>query len=202
MDRILNSVPKAMLVFLLIAGGILFIVISDPPHSVCDSQMEAVIKMQAGFLKKDPKSKTILTTKYERLRDQCKLTNNPGGCYELFQELKTMIHDLATVPAECTSRIGSVPEFKKAMWESVELVIQLAWGEKPPESYNAKFGWLETADMSLYCQLKNRIVGVFGESQWNSFREKTLTALPGAQPLNRNQLWDMSLFSENCARYP
>lgn len=202
MDRFLNMLPKNVLAVLAIGGGILFIVLSQPPHSVCDSQMEAIKKSQERFLYKDPKSKKITTTKYERLRDQCKIGNNPGGCYEYFQELKTMLHDLGTLTGECASRVSNETEFKKALWESMELVIQLAWGEKPPTSYNAKFGWLETADISLYCQLKNRILMVFGEEEWNRFREKTSVALPGAQPMSRNQLWDMSLFSENCARYP
>jgi hypothetical protein len=78
----------------------------------------------------------------------------------------------------------------------------LAWGETPPTAYHAKFGWLDTADVSLYCGLKTRIIAFYGDPAWSAFREKMMKELPGAKDLARNQVWDMSLFSENCSRYP
>jgi hypothetical protein len=201
MNNFIQSLPRNVLAFLAIAGGIALIVINSPPHTVCESQVEIVKKLQKKFLYKDDKSK-IKTTKYERLRDTCKGSNNPGGCYEYFAELKNLLHDLGTMPSDCSGSINSIGPVKSALWESAELLVQLAWGEKPPTSYQGKFGWLEVADISLFCQLKSRIISFYGDPAWNSFREKISVELPGAQPMTRNQIWDMSLFSENCARYP
>lgn len=202
MDAILRIIPKNLIAFVAIVGGILFIVLSQPPHTICDSQLEVIQKAQQRFLYKDPKSKKIKTTKYETLYEHCKVTNNPGGCYELFQEMKTLLYDLSTLSSECAVPLGAVAEHKKAIWEVEELLIKLAWGETPPTAYHAKFGWLEIADVSLYCSLKAKIVAFYGEPAWNSFRERMMKDLPGAKDLPRNQVWDMSLFSENCARYP
>lgn len=202
MDKFLSLIPKNTLAFLSIVGGTLFIVLSEPPHSICDSQLEVFKSEQEKLLYKDPKSKKIITTKYQRLLEHCKITNNPGGCYELFQELKIFLHDLSTVPSECSGAVSSLTEVKKALWEPMELLVKLGWGEKPPTAYHAKFGWLDTADMSLYCRLKGRIIQVYGEPDWNAFREKMMRELPGAKDMPRNGVWDMSLFSENCARYP
>jgi hypothetical protein len=201
-DKLFAIFPKNVLAFLLIAGGILFIVLSQPPHSVCDSQMEVVNRNQLHFLFKDPKSKAIKTTKYETLRDHCKLTNNPGGCYELFQELKTMVYDLRTLSSECSAAISGTSEYKRALWDSAEMMVRLAWGEKPPSSYSSKLGWLEVADVSLFCRMRELLVAFYGDSAWESFRERLMKDLPGARELNRNQVWELSLFSENCARYP
>ncbi len=202
MDRLLTLIPRNLIAFVAIVAGILFVVLSDPPHSVCDSQLEVLRESQKHFLYRDPKQAKILTTKYERMRNHCKLTNDPGGCYELFLEMKRLLNDFNTVSGDCGSAAGSVAEHKKALWETVELLVRFAWGEKAPEAYHAKFGWLDKADMSLFCNLKSKIVSFYGEPAWASFREKMMRELPGAKDAARNHVWDMSLFSENCARYP
>lgn len=202
MDKFLADIPKNILALIVIAGGIFLIVLADPPRSVCSSQLDVIKTSQRLFLFKDPKSKMVKTTKFETLRDRCKVTNNPGGCYELFQAVKILLQDLQTLTNECSSAAGGVAEIKRALWDTTDLLVRLAWGEKPPTSYNSKFGWLDTADISLYCNLKERAQIVFGDSAWNRYRDKMMKELPGASELPRNQVWDMSLFSENCARYP
>ncbi|NJL25126.1 MAG: hypothetical protein HC902_08090 [Calothrix sp. SM1_5_4] len=199
----LYTLSKNTLAFVVIAGGILFIIVSSPPHTVCDSQLRVLRESQKRFLYKDPEnSKVIKTTTYEYLRDRCKMTNNPGGCYELFQRMKGFLDGIGTLPSECSASAGRVSEYKRALWETSELIVRLAWGEQPPTAYHAKFGWLDTADVALYCRLKYRISQVYGEAAWNDFRERMMRELPGAKDLPRNQVWEMSLFSENCARYP
>ena len=191
-----------MLAFLAIVAGTAFIILSRPPHSVCDSQMEVINTAEASFLFKDPKTKLNPATTYERLRDQCKTGNSPGGCYEFFQELKTLMHDLGTLTAECSSYVAGVTEYKRAMWESISIIVRLAWGEHPPASYASKWGWLDTADISLFCALQARITEFYGKDAWDGFREQTMRDFPGSKDLPRNQIWDLSIFSENCARFP
>lgn len=184
-------------------GGILVIVLSQPPHSVCDSQMEILRETQRKFLYKErPKSKVLKTSNYQYLHDRCRDNASPGGCYELFQEVKTLLDDLETVTHECAPTAGAITEVKKALWDTEDLLVRLAWGGAPPAAYHAKFGWLDRADVTLFCKLKTRLISTYGEPAWNSFREKLMLDLPGAKDLARNQSWDMSLFSENCARYP
>jgi hypothetical protein len=202
LDRYLALIPKTTLAFLAIVGGILFIVFSDPPRTVCDAQIEVFKNAQKRFLYKDPKSKQIQTTKYEKLIDHCRMTNTGGGCYELFQEVKIFLHDLGAVPTKCNSAIGGVSEVHKVLWDVTDLMVRIAWGDKPPEGYYAKFKWLDTADISLFCSLKSEVINVYGDAQWTAFREKMMTDLPGAKDLPRTQVWEMSIFSENCARYP
>lgn len=198
-----NGFSKNALAFLAIAAGIIFIIATSPPHTVCDSQIEVIKDSQKHFLYKDPpKSKVIKTTEYQALFERCKASNDPGGCYELFQKIKILLDDLTTLSQECASAGGSIDEVKKALWESIDLIVRLAWGEKPPPAYNAKFNWLDKADVTLFCNLKAKIGYVFGESAYDSFRERLMKDLPGAKDLTRQQVWEMSLFSENCSRYP
>ncbi len=202
MDRLLAVIPKNLLAFVAIVGGILFIVFSQPPHTICDSQLEVIRESQKLFLYTDPKTKKIKTTRYETLRDHCRATNSPGGCYELFQEVKIFLTDLDSITQECTTAAGRISKHKDVLWEITEMLVRMAWGEKAPEAYHAKFGWLDTADISLFCRLKARIESFYGADAWVQFREKMMRELPGAKDLPRNQVWDMSLLSVNCARYP
>jgi hypothetical protein len=198
-----QSLQKNTIAFLAIAGGIVVIIMAQPPHTVCDSQIEVLTDSQKHFLYKDPPdSKVVKTTPYQVLREGCKAANNPGGCYELFQKTRDLLDNLGTLPNECMAAGGDITEVHDAVWQMAELMTRLAWGEKPPTSYYAKFRWLDTADVSLFCKLKAKIGQLYGESAFNTFRERMMRELPGAKDLTRNQVWEMSLFSENCSRYP
>lgn len=98
--------------------------------------------------------------------------------------------------------MSDVSEYRRAIWDSTDLLVMLAWGRHPPVSPSAKFGWLEVSDISLYCSLKERIIAMYGEAEWRSYWERKMLELPGAKELSRNQVWELSLFSENCSRYP
>jgi hypothetical protein len=202
MGQFFSMLPKGLLAFLVIAGGIGFLILWDPPHTICESQIEVFRTTQKRFLFKDEQKKKTQPAKYRLLVDHCKTTNNPGGCYELFQESKMMLKDLHSVPSDCAGRVGAIDEVNKALWEVNDLILRLAWGEKPPGTYHEKFGWLDTSDISLFCELKQQIIDSYGVSAWESFREKTFRDLPGAKDMSRNDVWDMSIISENCAKYP
>lgn len=184
------------------AGIAYFVFLYDPPHTVCESQLEVFREAEHRFLFLDENKKAIVTTKYQSLIRQCRNTNNPGGCYELFQETKMMLRDLQAVPSDCLSRAGDIDEVRTALNEMIELVVRLAWGEKPPATYYQKFGWLDTADISLFCRLQQQIKDTYGTTVFENFRERMFRELPGADKMSRNEVWDMTMFSVNCGRYP
>lgn len=203
MDRLFSLVPKGLLAALIVGAGILyFVLLYDPPHTVCESQLEIFREAQKHFLFLDEARKAITTTKYQSLIRQCRSTNNPGGCYELFEETKMMLRDLQAVPSDCLSRAGDIEEVKTALKEMIDLLVRLAWGEKAPATYYEKFAWLDTADISLYCKLQQQIKDTYGTKEFEDFRERMFQELPGADKMSRNDIWDMTIFSVNCGRYP
>src|SRR5258706_12985351 len=57
-SQLMSLVPKNLIAFLAIAGGIAFIILFiRPPHSLCDSQLEVINQSQRRLLFKDPKSR-------------------------------------------------------------------------------------------------------------------------------------------------
>lgn len=190
-----------MFVTVVLGAGVLFIVLSDPPRTVCDSQLELFDEKVRDFLLLDSRKPNRKTTRYTKLHETCRATSSAGGCYELFLNLKQMIKDAKTVSVECHGKLRGHTQYSTAVWQSLDLMAQLAWGAKPPLTPALKTGWLDPADLNLYCELKNSAIYVFSEEKWNSFVAGYFKSLPGAANLPRNEAWQKMLFSVNCTQY-
>ena len=197
-----KSLPKTIFVMIVIGAGILFIVISDPPRTVCDSQIEAFKKTTDSLLGlnkiKNPNRKE---TRLQRLIETCKSTNSPGGCYELFASIKQTTKDIRTVSPECYGKLSSDAGVKEVIWQSLELMVKIAWGTKPPEAVSLKSGWLDPSDLNLFCELKKAAIDLYSLERWNAFMEPYFQSLPGATALGRAETWQRMLFSTNCGAY-
>lgn len=216
----LNQIPRSVLVGgTLLIGIILFFVIQKP-HSVCDSQLEVFRESQKGQIFSYKVKNSNRPALYPRVVEACRMGNSAGGCYEMFSILKKLVRDLDASPHECLVPFGEVSEVKKALSEGAQLMVQLAWGEKPPENAFNKFGWLQTADIGLFCSLKQVYMRVYGEQGWNDLRTATHKKLPGEasvyqdgaclncdykktadEKLSAEEIWVKSLFSVRCEQY-
>ena len=76
-----------------------------------------------------------------------------------------------------------------------------AWGTQPPASYVEKQGWLDTSDVALFCQLRGHIELYYGTSDWESYRDRLFTELPGAKNLPRKDTWEKMLLSTDCRKF-
>ncbi|OFZ17755.1 MAG: hypothetical protein A2Z20_02660 [Bdellovibrionales bacterium RBG_16_40_8] len=197
-----KTLSKTMLVTIVLTAGVLFIVLSDPPRTVCDSQIELFSEKTKGFLT-ITKMKYIERTKsrFNMLMDTCKTTNTVGGCYELFYSLKQMLKDVGTVSPACYSKLSGNSGFSEAIWKSLELMAQLAWGDKPPQATGLKVGWFDHADLNLMCELKSVAINIFTQSKWDSFVDGFFKSLPGVTELSREDAWQRMLFSVSCTGY-
>lgn len=201
LDQWVATLSRGTLATLAIGAGILFIVFSNPPRSVCHSQIEYLKEQQRGFLFSREDAKFEFTPSIKKSGESCRQADTPGACYELFSKMRILMRDLQTVPKECASRVGKLEEIKNAMWSTVRLMTNSAWGKAPPSSFQEKYGWLDQADIALYCSLKFQIIRFYGESEWASYRETLFTSLPGAKDLQRKEVWEKMLLSEDCRSY-
>lgn len=212
----LDRIPRPVLVFLVLAVGIFLFFQIQQPHSVCDSQFDIFRESEAGRIFPRKIKTAERAAVYPRLVNDCKIGNSPGACYELFSLLRKLIVDLKAAPQECLVPFGEKPEIRKALIEGVELIVQLAWGDRPPENSSNKFSWLEISDLSLFCQLKGLNLQIFGEGQWEKFRLRASANLPGevalpiappppvrkaSEVLSPEEIWVRSLFSLRCENY-
>ncbi len=197
----LKSLPKTTFVALVLTVGVLYIVLSDPPKNICDAQLDQFNKVSLGLLSLNPKQPSRKVTHFQELFEICKTTKSPGGCYELFASVKQIIKNTHAVAPECNSKLAGHAAFGSAVWSTLDLMARLAWGEHPPSLPGQKQGWLDPADLNLYCSLKNISVNIFGKERFDSFQEGYFQSLPEAARMARNDAWSRMLFSVNCAGF-
>ena len=182
--------------------AIFFIVIQDPPHTICRTQIETFKESQKGILYKDPEIKTRKKPLLELMIETCKKQNMPGSCYGLFTRTRIFIKDFKKVSEECHSSLASMGEIKRNLFAVYDLMIRQAWGAKPPVEYQDQLNWYTDLEMFLFCQIKKNIIDFYGATTLASFeREKTFKKLPGAENMSENQIRELSILSKNCARY-
>lgn len=187
--------------FLAIAIGVLIIFIFNPPYDQCKIPIESFKESQQGFLYPKPTKLSSSPASFEKLHANCKQTNNPGGCFTFFDQLQKMLMASEMVPLECTKKLSSLTAFKKAIWSSLELTVQLAWGVKPPASYVQRLSWLSRQEVKTFCEMKQKAIDIYGKPRWESFRERLFKSLPGTEKLNRKQTWERILLSISCKDY-
>ncbi len=199
--RWLMSLPKAMFVTIVLAVGIIVIVLSNPPENICDAQVAEFKTSTASILALNPKDKFQTHTKFQKWFAECRSTKDPGGCFSLFQGVRQVLRQQETVSPRCFDQLGSVSSFSHVIWHTTDLMAKLAWGKQPPVSGADKTGFLDAADLSLYCRLQQVAINVYGQAKWQAFLEPYFTALPGAEKLSRDDAWSRMLFSVNCSTY-
>lgn len=195
------GLPRGLIVALALVGGMLLIILSNPPHTPCDAQIEIFKQDQKRNLFTTQVKGIPQSAKMRAAEKLCRETNSAGGCFELFRSLRSFHQALQAMPEQCGEKLIEVSEVTAALLRNLSLMVRLAWGSRPPASYYDRNGWLEPPDLALFCALTQAQIRLQGEEFWRQFREKTMNELPGAGELSRDELWKRSLFSTDCRTY-
>jgi hypothetical protein len=194
----IQQLPKGVLVFLVLLGGLILIMIAQPPHSVCEPQLEIFKGNQVGFLYPDPKKTYVKTSGFRKALDFCKQGNNAGSCHEFVDGLRKMIEVALSAPKDCLPEISELGEVSGATWQGLELLVRAAWGSAAPRSALERQGWLDSSDMAVFCDLKKFAISNYGQSQWTAFVDSKLQQLPGSSLMSRPDAWQRTIMSDQC----
>lgn len=181
MENFLNSLPKPVLAILVLVVAIIAFMIMSPPHSVCDTQAEAFKEQQKGALFPTEYKKSKIPPTIIRAKEACQLGNSAGSCYEYFTILRETADRVGQASAECTAQLYSINEVRSALNDGIELMARLAWGIKPPEPGLERFGWMQDAEIAIFCRLKNIYVRAQGEEAWANLRRRVYEKFPGEE---------------------
>ena len=198
----LYKLPRAFLVTLLIGIGIAYVILNDPPHTFCKTQVEHFQFVQKGIIFKDPQDKIHKKTLMSRLIETCRKTVSPGGCYEYFSYLRRLLRDFRLVSTDCLKEVSLIEEVKQHLLIGTKLMVLIAWREEALTGQVDKFNWLNRTDMSLFCTLKKQITLFYGNPTWLSFEDSVLKQLPLSQKVSLQYLKKFSILSEPCSIYP
>lgn len=224
MDKFIESLPKPVLVFLVLVVAIVVFMIISPPHSICDTQAAAFKESQSGRVfdrvETVKRVKRTIPATLGKAKEACQLGNSAGSCYEYFSVLREIARGISNASPQCMDPLLSIKEVSEAFADGVEIMVRLAWGVKPPEVGLDRFGWMQEADLAIFCRLKNVYIRAKGEEAWTNMRKRISTKLPGeeivatesaglfaTEPrkasdiLSEQDIWDRSLFSVRCDNF-
>ena len=191
----INSIPKPILVSIVLIVGILMIVIGDPPRDACDAQLELFFKAQTG---KISSMRGKVGSLLARTAKYCGETKSFGGCAEFHNTLRGVIKELHNVTPECTSKVISNEKIQMILKESMVLMVKSAWGEKAPEPGPYVYGWMTMSEFAVFCGLKRLVYEHTDDETWESWVRSTISKLPQASEFQFNQSFERSLFSLRC----
>jgi hypothetical protein len=198
MGDFLKSFSINTIGFVAIAAGLVVIISSDPPKTICDAELQQFRIGVRGFLYPNRDVK-IHKGKYFEEFDMCKQGVTPGACVGLFDGIRKMLDASSVVSERCLATVGDDADFKNVIFSTTDLMVRKAWGaDAAPVSVTLKNGWLNMSDVHLFCRLKKRIDDFYGEGTWDKYKEKYFTELPGAKALTRQVVWEKSLLSSRC----
>lgn len=196
-DNLLNSMPRWMLAGLAILIGFVVIVANDPPHTVCDSQLELFKQEQADFLYGQGRTPPLIKHQLSNCEDSA----GPGGCYELISRLKKLNQDLDLIPHQCSETFGKEDDLKGFILRSMKLMVQISWGDRGPASEYKRSSWMDTSDLAVFCGLRKHAEQFYGVDALDGWREGVLGSLPEADKMDHESLYSKSLFATPCEAF-
>ncbi len=224
MEDFIKSIPPPLLAILVLIGAVVFFMLANPPHTICDTELEVLQESQKGNI--FPRVVSVknvnqnIPAQISRAKEACQLGNSAGSCYEYFQALKGLAVDIGKASTECTPLMFEIPEVKRALTDGVELMVRLAWGNQPPEPGYARFNWLQETEIAIFCRIKNIYIRGVSDEAWVALRRSIYGKLPGEvlvqksdpgqitsearkapQMMGEQQIWERSLFSVRCESY-
>lgn len=213
----MNTFPKWFITALVLTGSVIGIYFYIPPHHVCDSQLEVFRESQQGLLYPKKIKSVPVAAAISGAITTCKLSNGPGGCYDFFQILKKIVKDTKTSLSECASYFAEELIIRSSIQQGIELLALMAWGEKPPERGVTRFGWLQSSDILLFCEIKSLFIQMYGRDEYEALRSLISNKFPAepktyengectncselkmaTETMPHDEVWARSLFSTRC----
>lgn len=222
LDDLLVRLPRKTTALVVIIVGIAFAVLSNPLHSICDTEKETVLEDLRGYLSSGVSKKTRLPPLLGRSRSICQAGYSSGACYEYFNVLKKLVREVGKASTECQSEIAETPDLKAAFDQGIELMALMAWGDVAPEATASRFGWYTESELVLFCKLKDAYLLTLGEEAWLELRskvygkfplvtkvndttdqltKKTIEAPKAALTMSSTEIYSRSIFSAPCAQF-
>ena len=229
LDQLISKIPKPLLVFGVLAVALIVIWVNNPLKDECEVRTDIFLKEMRGIITSVRVKKA--KTQFAQLtfwKDKCKEGNTAGTCDDYFKGLSKLTTALSAFPDKCQSKFAEENEFfGKTIYEALQIMSLAAWGEKPPVSAAERFGWLSEREIKTFCKLKSTLMLLIPEEELEGLKEKIYSQYPDewsekipvdlripedrpkaykttlnpTAPLDKNKVYERSLFSVRCDLY-
>lgn len=200
-EELLSQYPKPLMVGVILLAGGIFVFLSNPPHTPCDSQAETFRKQHAEILKLRPRGDGPAQSRLQSLQEACREANSPGGCEPYFRELRRVSRSLSVVPEECMPDISQTVEVANIASQALTLFVRIGWGHAVPASRSERMGWLEPVDLVLFCEMRSLFQQARGSAGLRGLVESLRPLLPEAGAMTAGELWSRTLLSLDCSGF-
>lgn len=226
----ISKIPKPALVFGILAIALLVIVFQNPLRDECEVKAEIFLKSMRGMASSGRMKAKIQFAQLGFWRDRCRDGNSAGACEDYFIGLKKMSSALKIFPAKCYPTFvenESNAWFVNSIAQALRTYALLAWAEKPPVGPAERLGWLTESELNTFCSLKKTYIEATDEERFAELRSSVYQQFPDAWPdtvpedsrlpenrpmalkttanpqgtLNKNEIFERSLFSIRCDLY-
>ena len=161
-------------------------------------------------------------------KDRCRESNTAGSCEEYFNGLTKLTTALSIFPDQCQIKFIEENEaFPKYIYDAIQVMALVAWGERPPSGPSERLGWLTEAHLKTFCRLKKTFATLTSDEELIALRDKIYSQYPDSWPetvdpearkpedrpkafkaasnplgtLDKNKVYERSLFSMRCDLY-
>ena len=183
MNRLLEKIPRPLLVGIVLAIAIGLFVLNDPLRDECAVQAKIFERNTKGILSAVRTNKKIQFAKIRPMRDLCREGNSIGACADYFGALRTVSGELKVFSEKCQKKYAVDHESTVAeIGSALKTMALVAWGEKPPASISERAGWLTEPDLRSFCSLKKSYLNLAGEEEFVGLRNGIYRDYPDAWP--------------------
>ncbi len=199
MNRILEKIPKPLLVGIILAIAIALFVINDPLRDECAVQTKIFERNTRGILSAIRTNKKIQFAKIKPMRDLCREGNSVGACSEYFQALRSVSTELKVFNSKCQIKYAvDHGDVVSEIGSALKTMALVAWGDKPPASLSERAGWLTEPDLKTFCTLKKAYLNLSTEEEFGQLRNGIFRDFPDSWP----EMKSTSETSDVANRYP
>jgi len=180
MESFLAKIPKSLLALVVISVAAALIIYNNPPHSVCDVQMEALKTALQGPLYPRVQEGKKIPGAFLPAMESCRFGNSSGACNDYLNIVLKVSREARGLNSECYPRFAQDPNYKRLFDQFFVILAHGAWGSKAPEANEERFGWLSEADISTFCKVKDTYYQLYGKPEFEKLVEGVFQALPGS----------------------
>lgn len=186
LDDAIAKMPRPLLVFIVLAGALVFIVSQNPLSDGCEVEITNFSREVRGIMtsyKTAKKGKQYAVLNYAL--EQCKEGSSQGSCEDYFKALKRVADATRVVSPKCYQKLkeeyGSLPQ---VLATGLKVMALVAWGDKPPEGIGQRLGTLTEGDVYGFCRSKNGLVQLTSPEEYKALRASVYREFPDRWPEN------------------
>jgi hypothetical protein len=199
LERWLESIPRPILIVGGLVIGLIYIVVFlQPPRTVCDSQFDVIHANLTPTVYFDPAKPYNRKGNIFVALKECRGTNSPGGCLDLFDALRRILKETEHSSNDCSLTLAKDETLLAAFNGARDLIVDIAWGTQPPQPA-VKNNWLDLENVDVFCRTVHVMRTIYGKDDWVGYVDIKLSSLPGSSTFARGEAWKRTIMS-SCGR--